>query len=103
MTSGIANIILCYYPKISRHQAGQADEGGQGGEGAGAIIIIKYNNKNINKNTNNNNKVLELCEEFVPGEVPEYFFDKNPENFPAILDMYRQGPHVIGLLIGRMI
>ena len=51
-------------------------------------------------------KILELCEEFVPGEVrpqlttdqvllmgcvevPEYFFDKNPENFPAILDMYR--------------
>ena len=34
-------------------------------------------------------KILELCEEFVPGDVPEYFFDKNPENFPAILDMYR--------------
>ena len=34
-------------------------------------------------------KMLELCDEFVPGEVPEYFFDKNPENFPAILDMYR--------------
>ena len=47
--------------------------------------------------------MLELCEEFVPGEVPEYFFDKNPENFPAILDMYRQWPHVIRLLIGHMI
>ena len=34
-------------------------------------------------------KMLELCDEFIPGEVPEYFFDKNPENFPAILDMYR--------------
>ena len=34
-------------------------------------------------------KILELCEEFVPGDVPEFFFDKNPENFPAILDMYR--------------
>ena len=43
-------------------------------------------------------KVLELCEEFVPGEVPEYFFDKNPENFPAILDMYRGVQHVIMML-----
>ena len=34
-------------------------------------------------------KMLELCDEFIPGDVPEYFFDKNPENFPAILDMYR--------------
>ena len=34
-------------------------------------------------------KILELCEEFVPGDVPEFFFDKHPENFPAILDMYR--------------
>ena len=44
---------------------------------------------------NDYSQVLELCEEFVPGEVPEYFFDKNPENFPAILDMYRGVKHVI--------
>ena len=36
-------------------------------------------------------KILELCEEFTPGERPEYFFDRNPDNFPSILDMYRNG------------
>ena len=34
-------------------------------------------------------EILHYCEEFFPGEPPEYFFDRNPENFPAILDMYR--------------
>ena len=34
-------------------------------------------------------EILRYCEEFFPGEPPEYFFDRNPENFPAILDMYR--------------
>ena len=36
-------------------------------------------------------KVLALCDEFTPGETPEYFFDRNPDNFPAILNMYRTG------------
>ena len=36
-------------------------------------------------------KFLELCEEFIPGELPEYFFDRNQDNFPSILDMYRNG------------
>ena len=36
-------------------------------------------------------KVLELCDEFTPGDPPEYFFDRNPDNFPAILNMYRTG------------
>ena len=35
--------------------------------------------------------ILELCDEFTPGETPEYFFDRNPDNFPAILNMYRTG------------
>ena len=34
-------------------------------------------------------KILEYCDEFVPGNPPEYFFDRNPDNFPAILNMYR--------------
>ena len=34
-------------------------------------------------------EILRYCEEFFPGEPPEFFFDRNPENFPAILDMYR--------------
>ena len=36
-------------------------------------------------------KILENCEEFVPGDPPEYFFDRNPDNFPSILNMYRTG------------
>ena len=34
-------------------------------------------------------EILYYCEEFFPGEPPEYFFDRNPDNFPQILDMYR--------------
>ena len=36
-------------------------------------------------------KLLALCDEFTPGETPEYFFDHNTDNFPAILNMYRTG------------
>ena len=36
-------------------------------------------------------KILEYCDEFFPGETLEYFFDKNPENFTSILDIYRTG------------
>ena len=35
--------------------------------------------------------ILSYCEEFVPGDPPEYFFDKNPENFASVLEMYRSG------------
>ena len=34
-------------------------------------------------------QVLELCEEYTPGNPPEYFFDRNPDNFPTILNIYR--------------
>ena len=34
--------------------------------------------------------ILALCDEFIPGDPPEYFFDKNPENFSAILEMHRR-------------
>ena len=52
------------------------------------------NNGNINqlkKNYKkfNDQRILELCDEFVPGDPPEYFFDKNPENFSAILTLHR--------------
>ena len=36
-------------------------------------------------------KILEYCDEFFPGETLEYFFDKNPENFTSILNIYRTG------------
>ena len=38
-------------------------------------------------------EILYYCEEFFPGEPPEYFFDRNPDNFPQILDMYRSVSH----------
>ena len=34
---------------------------------------------------------MEYCDEFTPGETPEYFFDKNPEHFSSILNVYRTG------------
>mgnify|MGYP001213085528 CR=1 FL=1 len=39
-------------------------------------------------------KILSLCDEFTPGNTPEYFFDRNPDNFPAILNMYRFSDHM---------
>ena len=35
--------------------------------------------------------ILKYCEEFIPGDPPEFFFDRNPETFPGVLDMYRTG------------
>ena len=34
-------------------------------------------------------EILTYCEEFLPGDPPEFFFDRNPETFPGILDMFR--------------
>ena len=48
--------------------------------------------KNLKKNEMSiliDQRILELCDEFVPGDPPEYFFDKNPENFSAILELHR--------------
>ena len=36
-------------------------------------------------------EILALCDEYVPGDPPEFFFDRNPENFPSVLEMYRSG------------
>ena len=43
--------------------------------------------------------ILSLCDEFVPGDPPEYFFDKNPENFSAILEMHRRYNRELGLYL----
>ena len=45
--------------------------------------------KKQRNNKFNVQRILELCDEFVPGDPPEYFFDKNPENFSAILEVHR--------------
>ena len=34
-------------------------------------------------------QILQNCDEFVPGMTPEFFFDRNPDNFPSIPNMYR--------------
>ena len=49
---------------------------------------IKLDDQRWN-NQFNDQRILELCDEFVPGDPPEYFFDKNPENFSAILELHR--------------
>ena len=30
-------------------------------------------------------KILEMCDEFTPGETPEYFFDRNYKNAQEML------------------
>ena len=42
-------------------------------------------------NASSVDEILTFCDEFVPGDPPEFFFDHNPETFPGILDMYRSG------------
>ena len=53
----------------------------------------KYPETRLGKLVNSSDieEILSLCEEFVPGNPPEFFFDRNPENFSAVLEMYRSG------------
>ena len=55
--------------------------------------ILKYPNTRLGKlvSLENIEEILQLCDEFIPGNLPEYFFDRNPENFPSVLEMYRSG------------
>ena len=42
-------------------------------------------------------EILKLCDGYIPGAPPILFFDKNDQNFSAILDMYRMNQlHVCG-------
>ena len=36
-------------------------------------------------------EILSLCDEFQPGNKPEFFFDRNPEHFASVLEMFRSG------------
>ena len=53
----------------------------------------RYPNTRLGRlmNADTVDKILALCDEFVPGNgyPPEYFFDRNPVNFPTILNVYR--------------
>ena len=55
--------------------------------------ILKYPNTRLGKLVSSDNieEILQLCDEYNPGHPPEYFFDRNPENFPSVLEMYRSG------------
>ena len=89
-------------------QQEQEDEGLQNNEKQKQFVIIdvggeryqanrdsflKYPNTRLGKLMNSSSivEILTLCEEYIPGNPPEYFFDKNPENFPSVLEMYRSG------------
>ena len=57
------------------------------------ILWSRYPNTRLGRlmNADTVDKILALCDEFVPGNgnPPEYFFDRNPVNFPTILNVYR--------------
>ena len=57
------------------------------------LLFLKYPNTRLGKlmNSVKLDEILSFCEEFTPGSIPEYFFDKNPENFLSVLEMYRTG------------
>ena len=55
--------------------------------------LTRYPQTRLGKLVNSSNieEILSLCEEYVPGDPPEFFFDRNPESFAAVLEMYRSG------------
>ena len=36
-------------------------------------------------------EILNLCDGYKPGDIPEFFFDRNWHSFNSILDIYRTG------------
>ena len=65
-------------------------------------ILVKYPTTRLGKvvNAEKLEKILDNCDEVKLSRTemrsPEYYFDKNPDNFNVILDMYRSGQfHVI--------
>ena len=57
------------------------------------IIFLAFPGTRLGKlmNAESVDEIMKYCEEFVPGDPPEFFFDRNPETFPGVLDMYRTG------------
>ena len=66
------------------------------------FVIAKYPVTRLGMlvNAGSLSKILSYCDEYVPeqsGHTSEYFFDRNPENFAAILNFYRTDKfHVTG-------
>ena len=60
---------------------------------ANRYSLMKYPDTRLGKlmNATSLEEILFHCEEYIPGNPPEYFFDKNPENFPSVMEMYRSG------------
>ena len=44
--------------------------------------------------------ILSLCDSYTPGDPPEYYFNRNPSTFNAILDFYRLGTLHLGGMNG---
>ena len=55
--------------------------------------FLKYPNSRLGKllSSSNLDEILTLCEEYTPSNPPEFFFDKNPENFSVVMELYRSG------------
>ena len=48
----------------------------------------------------NQKQILEQCDKYFPGEIPEFFFDHNWMGFNSILDVYRIG--TLHLMSGKL-
>ena len=46
-------------------------------------------------------EILEQCDKYFPGDIPEFFFDHNWMGFNSILDVYRIG--TLHLMSGKLI
>ena len=55
--------------------------------------FLKYPNSRLGRllSSSNIDEILTLCEEYTPSNPPEFFFDKNPENFSVVMELYRSG------------
>ena len=49
-------------------------------------IFLSFPHTRLGKlmNASSVEEILQYCEEFTPGDPPEFFFDRNPETFPGI-------------------
>ena len=82
-----------HYKKLSKQNAYVIiDVGGERFQ-ANRDSFLKYPNTRLGRLMKSASiaEILTLCEEYIPGNPAEYFFDKNPENFSSVLEMYRTG------------